>query len=62
MSFIFWDITSCSQVKVNQRFGRTCFVSTFRVKEYAKQETSMQAGGMQAVLVTVGVCNIDNLH
>jgi hypothetical protein len=37
-------------------------VSIFRVKEYAKQETSMKAGGMKAVLLTVAVCNIDNLQ
>jgi hypothetical protein len=36
---IFWDVTpSCSLVKINQYFRRMC-PSSFRVEEYAKQET-----------------------
>jgi hypothetical protein len=37
----FYDMMLCSMPKVNRRFGGTC-TSIFRLKEYAKQETSMK--------------------
>jgi hypothetical protein len=40
-SFIFWDITPCSPVKVNRRFGRApAYIS--RVEDEVKQEISMK--------------------
>jgi hypothetical protein len=41
-SYIVWDITSCSPLKVNRRFGGT-FASIFRVETQARQETSVKS-------------------
>jgi hypothetical protein len=40
-SSVFSDITICSSLKVNRRFGRR-FRLLFRVEEQAKQETSVK--------------------
>jgi hypothetical protein len=32
-SSIFWDITPCNPLKVNQRFGRKCLLHPFRAEE-----------------------------
>jgi hypothetical protein len=42
-SCIFWDITSCSPLKVGRRFGGT-ITYTFRGEEYAKGENRVQTG------------------
>jgi hypothetical protein len=46
-STIFWDITPCSSLKVNRRFGAT-YASVFRAKELAELETSVKEGGKQS--------------
>jgi hypothetical protein len=43
-SAVVQDVTLCSPLKVNQRFGEHVS-SIFRVEEQAKQETSMEAVG-----------------
>jgi hypothetical protein len=40
-SSVFWDITPCSPLKVNRRFGET-FAFIFRVEELAKHESSLK--------------------
>jgi hypothetical protein len=40
---IFWDITPCSPLKINRRFG-----GTYRFHLQAEQETSVKAGGKQS--------------
>jgi hypothetical protein len=45
-SVIFWDITSCSPLKVNRRFGGI-YRLHLQVGEEAEHEISMKAGGKQ---------------
>jgi hypothetical protein len=55
-SSVFWNITPCSTLQVNRRFGGT-FASTFRVEEQAKQETNME-NSWRALLVSSLACHL----
>jgi hypothetical protein len=46
-SSISWDITPCSPLKVNRRFGGTC---RFHFQNRISQETSVKAGGKESHL------------
>jgi hypothetical protein len=46
-SSTFWDITPCSPFKVNKHF-KEHVTYIFWLKEYAKEETSMQQGTKQS--------------
>jgi hypothetical protein len=46
-SYIFWDITSCSPIKVNRRFGGT-YRLHLQGRRITKQKTSVKAGGKQS--------------
>jgi hypothetical protein len=45
---IFWDITPCRPLKLNDVFVEPV-ASIFRVEKYAKQETSEKAGSIYFV-------------
>jgi hypothetical protein len=46
-STIFWDITPCSLLKVNRRFGGTYRLHP-QIRRISQQETSVKAGGEQS--------------
>jgi hypothetical protein len=51
MSYIFWDITPGSPLKVNRLSGEHV-ASIFRIEIYAKTETSVKQVASRALLVT----------
>jgi hypothetical protein len=46
----FWDITPCSPLRVNRRFGETYRLHLQGRKKEVEQETSVKAGGKLAWL------------
>jgi hypothetical protein len=49
-SSIFWDITPCSPLKINRRFGGTCLHLQGRRK--VKQETNVKAEPLTCYLLS----------
>jgi hypothetical protein len=47
-STIFWDITPCSPLSVNRRFGGT-YRLHLQVRKISQQEISVKAGGKQSI-------------
>jgi hypothetical protein len=51
----FWDMTPCSPLSVNRRFGGT-YSFHLQGREKVQQETSEQAGGLLNLLTAVTIC------